>query len=317
MQRTAAIVSTLWFAACVGQPDPGAGRAADSSITETTIDGSAPSTTDARPGQPDAPPASQADARPGDLPGNGVQWLTYPAQQALSDPSWGDALTDIARHLPAQYGSTYYDSDKVTHAHETSHGIHAHLRNYENNTGQRANAFYVLGDRAALVVEPNIRKAQIAQYVPQSLRGSRFSTYITGQTAWDDTPLYVWDEWNAYINGGAVGVDLVAAGMWSYGWRDAVMGQLEFTAYAIATAMAVAENDPTYFAQSTQFKEFLAWNCYRAMTIYRAGAVLEDFAWSTQDSYYQTLRTSPDAAPVRDFVSATYSPAFTAVLFDL
>ena len=45
--------------------------------------------------------------------------------------TWGGALTDIADHLPAQYGDQYWDADAITAGHETSHGIHAHLRNYE------------------------------------------------------------------------------------------------------------------------------------------------------------------------------------------
>lgn len=253
-----------------------------------------------------APPVADAGPRPGD----GVVWFTWPEQHMASNASWGDALTDIARHLPTSYGSTYADPDKVTHGHETSHGIHAHLRNYHNPTGKRANAFYVLGDRVAFVVEPNIRKSQIAPYVPASLRGFRYGTYVTGQTAWDDTPLYVWDEWNAYVNGGAVGVDLAMAGKWTYGWRDAVSGVIEFVGYALATAMAVEALDPGYFASNTQFREFLAWNLERSMAIFLAGRTFPDFAWAEQDALWQSLKTSPDADAMRQFARRTFGDAW-------
>jgi hypothetical protein len=271
-------------------------------------------------GEGTAPPAADAgfaDAAPGPQPGDGVIWLHFPAQQGITHPSWGEALTDIAQHLPAQYGNTYYSSDKVTHGHETSHGIHAHLRNYHNDTGARANAFYALDDRAALVIEPGIRKHQIAPHVPEPLRGPRFQLYLVGQTAWDDRPLYVWDEWFAYINGAAVGVDLVEAGMWTYGWRDAVMGPLEFTVYALASGMAVAEHDPSYFATYDQFRELLAWGSRRAMELHRAGAVMEPFAWQRQDDYHEALRTHPDAAPLRRFARDTFGDTWAEEVLDL
>ena len=322
---TSTALACVGLPALEGLPDGGGSERTDADPSAPDADPSAPDANpgaadarpypDAIPGTPDAnPPCPLIDAGPsdpdagppGDEPGSGVVWLDYGEQQSISDGSWGTALTDVVRHLPASYGTTYYDSDKVTHGHETSHGIHSHLRNYFNNTGQQANGFYVLGDRAAIIVEPDIRKSDVAAYVPSVLRGSRFSLYITGSTAWDDTPLYVWDEWVAYTNGGIIGVDLVNAGMWSFGWRDAVMGQLEFTVYALATAMAVADLDPTYFATNTQFKEFLAWNMKRAMDNYRQGAAMSEFSWATQDSYYEALRTNSAAEPIVQFARDTF-----------
>ncbi len=226
-------------------------------------------------------------------------------------------LRDIESHLPTEYGSYYSDSDRITWAHETSHGIHAHLRNYFNTTGRRANAFYVTENRACLVVEPGIRKSDVADYVPASLHGSRYELYITGQVEWDDTPLYVWDEWNAYVNGGATGVDLAEHGLWGSEWRDGVAGQLEFTIYAIAVAMAVEALDPGYFAAETQFREFLAWNARRAMDLYRRGAIEEEFAWDEQDRYYAAIRTSPDAAELRAFVVRIFGADFAREVLEI
>jgi len=249
-------------------------------------------------------------------PGENVEWLKFPAEKSLSDSSWGPVLTDIENHLPASYGTTYRDSDKITHGHETSHGIHSHIRNYFNKTGKRANGLYVLSDRGVIVVEPNIRKSQVAAFVPASLRGSRYSLYITGQTEWDDTPLYVWDEWNAYVNGGAVGTDLVKRGLWKYGWRDGVNGQLEFAVYAVAVAMAVQKHDPAYLEGNQQFREFLAWNLRRTMSIFREGQKMKDFAWAEQDAYYEKLKTSADAETWRSFFKGFFGDAFTSeVLF--
>jgi hypothetical protein len=148
-----------------------------------------------------------------------------------------------------------------------------------NHKNRRTNGFYVLNNQAVLVTEPNIRKSQIGPYVPNSLRGSRYTLYITGQAAWDDTPLYVWDEWNAYVNGGAAGVDLVEHQLWKSGWRDGVAGIIEFVVYALATGQAVKEKDPEYFKNRTQFTEFLAWNLKRSMEVYLTGS---NMAWTRE-----------------------------------
>lgn len=249
-------------------------------------------------------------------PTAGIDWFTWPEQQPeLADAAWGVQLTDIARHLPAQYGDQYwFPDDAMTSGHETTHGIQAHLRNYEAPMTGRYNAFYVLHDRAAFVAEPDMRKSDIAAYVPESLRGDRYATYITGQTSWDDTPLYVFDEWVAYTNGAEVAVGQVQAGLYRGAWTDAVMGPLEFVVYAMATARAASVKDPTYFASDVQFRRFTAWNIQRAMRLFESGRSMSQFQWATQDAYATALRTGADAQDLRVFARATWGAAWTQVV---
>ncbi len=255
---------------------------------------------------PDAAVATEPD------PTAGIEWFTWPAQQpSIGAAAWGTQLTDIARHLPSQYGDTYWDSDPITAGHETTHGIQAHLRNYETPASIGWNAFYVLDNKAAFVAEPAMRKSDIAPFIPLPLHGDRYATYITGQTGWDDTPLYVFDEWTAYINGAEVGVGQVAAGLYTGAWTDAVMGPLEFSVYAIATAMAAQAKDPTYFATNLQFRRFTAWNIQRAMARFAQGRAMSQFTWATQDAYATTLRTDPAAATLRAFARTTWGPMWT------
>ena len=265
--------------------------------------------------QPDAAVAVDAapdpDASDAYDPTAGVEWFTWPEQQpSFGQAAYGTDLIDVGRHLPASYGTQYWDSSAITASHETSHGIHAHLRNYENHTGQRANAFYVLGNKAAFVIEPGIRKQDIKARIPAALRGPRYQLYLVDQTAWDDTPLYVFDEWNAYLNGAEVGIDQVQHALYTAGWTDAVMGPLEFTAYAIATAKTVSELDPTYFAANLQFRRFTAWNIKRAMSLFTEGRVMTQFTWADQDTYATKLRTGADAEPLRQFARSTWGAAW-------
>lgn len=246
--------------------------------------------------------------------GGEVEWLEFAPLNQLGDPDWGGVLTDIVNHCPPEWVQTYYDSDRVTHGHETTHGINSYLRNYENNTGQRANGFYVLENRAAIIVEPGIRKHQAAEFVPGPLRGSRFDMYVTGQSAWDDTPLYLFDEWTAYTNGTAVAVDLYEAGAWHYGWRDACMGTLEFVVYAVALARAVESYDPDYFQSYGQFTAFLGWQLERSLDLYRRCARAEPFAWDEQDAYFARLRGA-DGEPLRQFLARCFGQSWVERLF--
>ena len=77
------------------------------------------------------------------------------------------------------------------------------------------------------------------------------------------------------------------------------MGPLEFTAYAIATAAAVKDKDPNYYATNMQFRCFTAWNIARAMRLYEAGHLMTQFEWAKQEQYAATLRTGPDGAALR------------------
>jgi hypothetical protein len=272
-------------------------------------------------GQPSGGSAGAGATGPGGEGGSGfpegnVEWFDWPSQQSRSGSAWGSALTDIANHLPSSYGTTYDDPDLVTFGHETSHGIHAHLRNYENTTGEQANAFYVLDDKAALVVEPNITKSAVAAYVPPSLRDFRYSTYVTGAPDWDDTPLYLWDEWNAYVNGAAVGVNRVEEGVWNEGWRDQ-SGNLEFVVYAMAVGMAVSELDPGYFTSYAQFREFLKWNTERAMALFAQHQSMPEFETESVAQYYDTLKTSADAEDLRTFIRTTYGDAWASSVMGL
>ncbi|MEZ4335127.1 MAG: hypothetical protein R3B82_00675 [Sandaracinaceae bacterium] len=273
---------------------------------------SPPPGTDA--GAPDvdagAPPPTDAGTAP--PPAVGMPTCRdWGNQQSLSGASWGGALTDIVNHLPASYGSTYYDSDHVTYGHETSHGIHAHIRNYLNDTGARANGFYVPGGQACLVREPMMRKSDVAAYVPSNLRWSRYSTYVSGAASWDDTPLYVWDEWNAYVNGAEVGVERATTGLWTSGWRGTVDGVIEFVVYGTAVAMAAEAREPGYFAREPNFLPFLAFELERSMTLFRQGQTISVMEWDEQDAYYERLRTSSEAAAMRDWLRANFGPAWT------
>lgn len=249
-------------------------------------------------------------------PGSAVEFVHFATQKSATDPgTWGPTLTDIEGHLPTKYGSTYYDEDRVTHGHETTHGIDSELsNNYAPKDGKRYEAFYVLENRAVFVAQPNIKKSQVAAYIPEALRGTRYNLYVVGQTAFEDDPLYLWEEWVAYTNGGTVGVELQQLGKWTQGSRDAVAGPLEMSIYAIAVARAVEKLDPQYFATNKAFREFLAWNLWRAMKVFHIGRTYKEFQFASQKTLYDAL-LSEAGKPIRDFITTLYGAEFSFAVF--
>lgn len=221
-------------------------------------------------------------------------FITIEKVRSLPENSvYGDVISH-SRETP--YGNAY---GRATNVHETTHGINSWIRN-QNSSGKRANGFYVLQDRAVLVDEMRFRKSQVAKFVPQNLRSVRFSTYITGQTAWDDTPTYILDEWVCYVNGAKCNVEDVQNGRYQGEWTDGVSGSLEFSVYAIALAMAVKEHEPQSW--NPQFRSFLIWGLQEAEKTFMVGRAMDKFKWDKQDVLLREFLTSSTAEPMRKFV---------------
>jgi len=104
---------------------------------------------------------------------------------------------------------------RYTDVHETSHFISSDLRrgklgdSFSNhNLTVGYNGFYILNGQGVLIKEPSITIKEVAQYVPPKLRGSRYKLYLIDQQKhWNKEPLYILDEWNAYVLGGMCAID--------------------------------------------------------------------------------------------------------------
>ena len=185
-------------------------------------------------------------------------WTTWPKVRNVNN--LGRVLNDIDSHMPA--GHQYRDGNKITWAHETTHGINADVRNKHYQPNQRrVNAFYVLNDRAAVITEPPITIAQMADMVPQDLRGPSYQLYLVQQRRdWNNEPLYLMDEWTAYTNGTECGRELNAQG-----WDFELLQAHNFNVYCLYLAKAIQERCPDY--DDKQFKAYLMWNMARVFRL--------------------------------------------------
>jgi hypothetical protein len=270
-------------------------------------------------------PAPPREPAPTARPGDGVVCTDYQeVRDPTLDPSWTPTVVDVAQHLPERYLGAWYPENLKTAVHESSHFISSQLANlygpFETRYG-----FYLLNDCAAMVdTPPGVTITQAAAYVPEALRGLRYQHYMIqqakgdpGYQGWDAISIYIFDEWIAYINGGTAMLEMVRAGQWKHGHSDGVAGALEFTIYALAVGLAVRDQAPEYFAANQQFREVLAHEALRALTLFRAAKDLPEFPSEEQHRLYAELRTGPAGDQLRAFCVDSFGEAFTAELLDL
>jgi len=214
---------------------------------------------------------------------SGIEWQTHPPIQPINQ-SLGVVLGDIESHMPR--GHQYRSRDKRTWAHETTHGIHSLLRQRNGGTG-KVNCFYVGRNRYITFNEPKGTLADVSRMVPVSLRGEHtYSLYMVRQREhWNNEPLYVCDEWVAYANGAATGIDIKDTS-----YPSDTLFALHFTVYAWTMVVNCQIDDP-------RFIEFAKWHTERVMRLAKLAGMRE-----AHNAYLHTFQTAPDAENIRGWI---------------
>lgn len=229
-------------------------------------------------------------------------FIHWPKVREFNRPNLGSVLNDIESHMPA--GHQYaFPSMPMTWAHETTHGIHSRIRMAHRGRPRRS-GFYVLQDRAVLIVEPSITLRQVAPRVPVSLRGPSYDLYLIRQAAhWNDTPTMICDEWVAYTNGVACAQQPEID---ESGWHYELLQAHNFNVYALTMAMVVAEKQPDYDAE--QLRRFIKFNIERVYTLTetplaasRRATGRDATPYASSRAYMEKVRTAQDAAELRAF----------------
>lgn len=151
-----------------------------------------------------------------------AQWIAAPPPIRANPGGYYGDLVSRTRNL-----STYLEPERGTTAHECTHAINSQLRQGRENV----NCFYMLQGNAAEAIEPPITLAQVAAAVPQNERGPSFQLYLVSQRRYfNRQPLYVFDEWAAYLNGCTVNAVEKRPG----DYRSDIVRVCEFSRYAAA-----------------------------------------------------------------------------------
>lgn len=243
-----------------------------------------------------------------------INFLTFKSIKPIQN-ELGIVLGDIESHMPNNH--IYVANNKVTWAHETTHGINSVLRNKHSKIdtifktatetrpvygGGSVNAFYVLKDRYIVLKEPDIKISDVANKIPQSLRGRSYDLYlITQQKDWNDYPLYIFDEWSAYTNGAACHLDLKIDDR-----SDSILSMFNFNIYSICVAMTVKEQDKNY--DDKELKAFLRWNIERSFEYLNNDSLSKE--------YLEKIKKSDDAQKFRTFCVNYFGPKWTKKYFN-
>jgi hypothetical protein len=218
---------------------------------------------------------------------NSIGFLNYPPVHQVEQGK--SVYVDAVNHCQ-NYQTYLVGGSKVSSVHECTHGINSQIRN-AGPSG--CNGFYFLMDRAFRVQEPEIRKSACIPFIPSSLRFSRYSLYVEGQSEWENQPLYIFDEWVAYQNGAACVIDLGKD--YNEGSTDYIFGPVEFIAYGTAVVMAANAKEPL----SPELRELTAFCLERSFELYTVG--MKILPWEEAHKCMEILRTSPEAQKMRDF----------------
>lgn len=129
-------------------------------------------------------------------------------------------------------------SSKTTHCHEATHMLNSRMR--EDLGLQQVNAFYVGYGQAIVLPEPRTTLERVGKRVTQ-YRNSTFQLYFVGGLRdWNNQPLYVLDEYSAYVNGSQAALE---SGHDDHGSIDRAIW---FGHYSDALVATVQAEDPQY-----------------------------------------------------------------------
>lgn len=190
------------------------------------------------------------------------------------------------------------NESRSTNAHETSHMISSQLRNkYRRNL----NGFYYNGMSGILINQPNLTIKDVGPYIPENLRGYRYQLYFVDQLKhWNDSPLYIMEEWNCYSLGGAVSIVDYHQEK-EVEKTDAVAGCFEFMIYTTALYMCIAHKDPGYLNHNENFCKFFNYLLGYSTTIYNFGKMIPAYKSEKSDKLYWEYQSSQEGKEFRSF----------------
>lgn len=229
----------------------------------------------------------------------------------------GDSVYADAINHCKNYHSYLVPGSQTSSVHEITHGINADLRNQrlvikrlpspidkvdhtlwiaDEPVTSRRNAFYLLKNRAIRIDEPNCRKSDASEFIPQTFRGYRYGLYVAGQREWDDTPLYLYDEWSAYANGAMNVIDASSRNEYRDGNTDYIAAPVEFIAYGLGVCMAAHKTN----SLSETLRDFTLWMILQTQFIFIQG--MKVLPWKDAEKTWSKLFVESEGKDYRSFL---------------
>jgi len=216
----------------------------------------------------------------------------------IAPTTQSSAKNPVVRDIESRLDNPEKYNDLITYVHEGTHSINSA---YRNKYGGRNNALYELNGKLAVALEPSITLRLVAESVPGVLRGSKYYLYMQQQQKyWNDRPLYIFDEWVAYLNGLEVAVTGSAPNN-----RD-ISKDIEATAEFFVYAAVLCEQSYTKYMNGRELRQVQAimfWHTRRMLMLLHK-CRKRGYDCSKADKILLTFRKSLFCIQLRIFTSA-------------
>lgn len=185
---------------------------------------------------------------------------------------------------------------RSTNIHETCHIISSELRRGKPNV----NGFYYPPSQGVIIKQPKITISDISSYIPRNLRGNRYKLYFKDQLKyWNDSPLYIMEEWNCYTMGAWSA--LIDHQLGNTERTDAVAGTFEFKIYSTALYMCIKDMDKEYDIK--EFDNFFFWLSELSFNTFNEGKTIEDFNSKSSNLLFDEFCNSQEGKDFRNFLN--------------
>ena len=164
-------------------------------------------------------------------------------------------LADVLCRLPdPEYWRDQTDPfDLVTWTHEGTHGACVRLPRRPG-----CHSIYCLEGRSVTIRHPRLTIGQVAAAIPVEERGQIFQLYMVDQRRdWDREPIYLVEEWTAYIHGTFARRQLGLVER-----QETERHAAEMERYCRAILALAARVDPDY-PDAAKLAAFIEWNAAR------------------------------------------------------
>jgi hypothetical protein len=219
---------------------------------------------------------------------------------------------DVGSRAAVPYGLSH---GAATQVHENTHEINSNVRNSKGFGGTgRVNAFYVLGGKAVVLQSPRpLTLADIANTLPAALRSTRHRSHLLtpqkdgvwrGQPyeGWSD-PLYVFDDWSAYLNAGHYHRGTSAGDV------NTMIQTMEFFGYSMHLLILVEEHkrrNPTWQYDVEGMRRVVKYQAERTSRLYAAMRRDRSLGVERADSWLYTLQEARGASVMRSWMLHIY-----------
>ncbi len=145
-------------------------------------------------------------------------------------------------------------TDLVTWTHELTHAASNQVWNKRGKHG-----IYLLDGKGIVLPHPEITIEQVANSIPANRRGKIYKLYLVDQRRWwNDSPLYLCDEWCAYTHGAIAHKQMG----WGSRRKDTFQSAKELEGYVREMLKVIEIRDPDY-PDMVRLKQFVEYQSRR------------------------------------------------------